>query len=154
MKLLLVTVGKVRTPYLKEGCDDYARRIRKLAPLEVMEVKPVKGSEPDNAINKEGAGIINALDAAGFKTVVLHDRGKTLTSKEFAKLLGDVESSGAHGVAFVIGGAWGLRGDVVEKAQYGISLGKMTMSHELARLVLLEQIYRAQTTLRGIPYPK
>jgi len=154
VKLLLVAVGKVRTPYLKEGCADYLRRIRKLAPVEVKEVKAAKGTKPDAAKQSEAAAILAALKSTVYKTVALSDRGKNMTSVEFTKMIEDIEKSGRIGMTFVIGGAWGLAEEVIDKADAHLSLGPMTMSHELARLVLVEQIYRAMATLRGVPYAK
>ena len=154
MKIILLAVGRVRVPYFREGCEDYLRRIRKLTPIEVREIKAVKGADAGSTRKAEGEKIAEALGSIAMKSVALHDRGKALTSEEFAKLVGNVESSGAKGLVFVMGGAYGLSREALEKADYLVSLGPMTMSHELARLALLEQIYRAQTALRGVPYPK
>lgn len=154
MKLLLLAVDKMRTPYLKEGCRDYLRRINKLTPVEVREIKPGKGDNPQKAIEAEQKKLLEAAEAPGYKKVALHPGGKSLTSAQFARLLKGMEDSGATGAAFIIGGAHGLGEKVAAGADYKITLGPMTLSHELARLVLLEQIYRAQTVLRGVPYAK
>jgi len=154
MKILVVAVGKVRASYLREGCEDYIRRIRKLTPIEVKEVKVGKGNDGESIKKSEDERIFSVLESVAFKTAVLNGRGETLSSERFARLLKELESSGSNGLSFVIGGAWGLGQKVLEKAAFRWSMGPMTMSHELARLVLFEQIYRAETTLRGIPYPK
>ena len=154
MKILMVAVGKVRTPYFRDGCEDYVRRARKLIPIEVREVKTGKGENIESIKNSEGKHILAALSNIAFKTAVLHDRGESLSSERFARWLKELESSGSKGLAFILGGAWGVGKNVLEKADFRWSLGPMTMSHELTRLVLLEQIYRAETTLRGVPYPK
>ncbi len=154
MKLLLVAVGKVRTPYLREGCNDYLRRIRKLTPIEIRELKAGKGTNPVAAKSAETERIIAAIGETGYKIAALSDGGEVSTSKKFAKLIEKVENSGSSGLAFIIGGAWGLSDEVIDKADFLLSMGPMTMSHELARLVLIEQIYRAEATLRGVPYPK
>jgi len=154
LKLLLLAVDKLRTPYLREGCRDYLRRISKLAPIEVREIKPGKGDNPQKAIEAEEKKLLQAADLPGYKKMALHDGGEPVTSAQFARLLRDTEESGATGAVFMIGGAHGLGENISARADYRIALGPMTLSHELARLVLLEQIYRAQTILRGVPYPK
>jgi len=155
VKLLVAAVGKVRKSYLREGCEDYFRRIRKMTPIDVKEVKPAGGNNPSTALKTEGKKIRTLLDGLnGWKIAAATDKGKTLTSNKFAELLGKVENGGATGMVIVVGGAWGLDEEVVARADYKIGFGPMTMSHELARLVLFEQIYRAQTILRGVPYSK
>jgi len=154
VKILVVAVGKVRKPYFREGCEDYIRRIQKLTSFEVREIKPGMGDDIGSAQNMEDERILAVLDSVTFKTAALHDRGERMSSEKFAKFLKEVETSGATGLAFVVGGANGLGKKVLERAEFRLSLGQMTMSHELARLALLEQIYRAQTILRGVPYPR
>lgn len=154
MKILVVAVGKLRKPYFRDGCEDYIRRIQRLSPFEVREIKPGKGDDIGSAQKSEDERILAVLDSVAFKTAALHDRGERVSSEKFARLLKEVEMSGATGLAFVVGGANGLGKKVLDQADSSLSLGTMTMSHELARLVLFEQIYRAQTILRGVPYPK
>ncbi len=154
MKLLLLAVDKLRTPYIKEGCRDYLGRINKLAPIEVKEIKPGRGDNPQKTVEDEEKKLLRAAGERGYRKLALHPEGKSLTSERFAQLLKDIEDGGATGAAFIIGGAHGLGGRVAAEADYTITMGPMTLSHELARLVLLEQIYRAQTILRGVPYAK
>lgn len=149
-----MVVGKVRTSYFREGCEDYLSRIRKLVPIETREIKPAKDCAPNETRKAEGLKIIEILDGTGWKSAALDDRGKTFDSESFARFIGKLENSGAGGMIFIVGGAYGLSEEVLQRCDYRVSLGPLTMSHELARLVLFEQIYRAQSILRGMPYPK
>ncbi len=134
MKLKLVTVGKI-PPHFKEAQDYYLKRIRN---LELVELK--KGKTPE----EEGKKILPKLK--GF-TVVLDEKGRELPSREFASLI-----SKHPNITFVIGGADGLSEEVKKKGDFLLSLSKMTLQHDVARIVLLEQIFRAQEILRGSPY--
>lgn len=136
MKLRLVAVGKI-APHLKEAQDYYLKRVRN---LEIVEVK--KGRNP----KEEGERILSKVK--GF-LVVLDERGKETTSREFASLI-----SKHSYTTFVVGGADGLDEEVKKKGNFLLSLSKMTLQHDVARIVLLEQIFRAQEILRGSPYHK
>ena len=134
MKLKIVAVGRI-APHFREAQDYYLKRVRN---LEVVEVK--KGKSP----KEEGERILSKLK--GF-TVVLDERGRELPSREFASLI-----SKHPNITFVIGGADGLSEEVKKRGNFLLSLSKMTLQHDVARIVLLEQIFRAQEILRGSPY--
>ena len=134
MKLRVVAVGRI-APHFKEAQEHYLKRVRG---LEVLEVKKGKTRE------EEGKKLLQR--AKGF-IVALDERGRELTSREFANL---VEKHPA--VTFLIGGADGLSEEVKEKADLLLSLSKLTLQHDVARIVLLEQLFRAQEINRGSPY--
>ncbi|MEO2082630.1 MAG: 23S rRNA (pseudouridine(1915)-N(3))-methyltransferase RlmH [Desulfurobacteriaceae bacterium] len=134
MKLRVVAVGKI-APHLSEAQNYYLKRVRG---LEVLEVKKGRSKE------EEGRKLLSR--AVGF-VVALDEMGKELNSREFASLL-----SKHSRVTFLVGGADGLSGEVKEKADLLLSLSKLTLQHDVARLVLLEQLFRAQEINRGSPY--
>ena len=138
--------------------DRYLGRIKHFYPIEVVEVAPERGrqSESDAAIirrRSESARLIAAIPPRGF-TVVLDERGQPMDSLKFAKWLERLTIDQPHGVNFVMGGDAGLDEAVKQRAQKLLSLSAMTLPHQLARVLLLEQIYRACTLMRNIPYHK
>ncbi len=136
MKIKVVAVGRIM-PQLKEVQDYYSRRVRD---LEVVEVKKAPSKE------KEGKFILKALDGFKGSRIALDERGVELSSIEFSKILD------RGNVAFVVGGADGLSKEVKDACDLLLSLSKMTLQHDIARVVLLEQIFRAVQILRGSPY--
>jgi len=136
----------------------YLGRIKHFYPIEVVEVAPERGrqSESDAAIirrRSESARLIAAIPPRGF-TVVLDERGQPMDSLKFAKWLERLTIDQPHGVNFVMGGDAGLDDAVKQRAQKLLTLSAMTLPHQLARVLLLEQIYRACTLMRNIPYHK
>lgn len=133
-----VVVGKLKSEWARSACEDYFKRIRRFAKPELREVSD---SDPE----REGAEILSGI---GQSTLVACDPGgKAWSSEELAELLG---REGA--VSFVIGGPEGLSAKVLARANHKIAFGRITLPHELARVVLLEQVYRGFTILRGHPY--
>src|SRR5215470_596337 len=135
-------LGKTRRAELRAALDDYVKRIGHHAPIELTEVR-------------DGAAAIKKLDADRAAFVVLLDAaGKSLDSAAFAKWLGDQRMRGAREIVFLCGDADGFPEDLRQRAQHTVSLSAMTFSHELARVMLAEQLYRAFAILSGSPYPK
>ncbi len=134
MKLKVVAVGKI-APHFKEAQELYLRKVRN---LEVVEVRKGKSKE------EEGERLLSK--AKGF-VVALDERGKELNSREFAQLV-----SAHSNLSFLIGGADGLSEEVKRRANFLLSLSKLTLQHDVARIVLLEQLFRAQEINRGSPY--
>jgi len=143
----LVAVGRVRDRSFAASCDDYAGRIGRYGPFEILEVKEARGEPPPRARAIEGERLLGRLPA-GCRTIVLDERGDTLTTRELSRLVDERDKD----LRFVIGGAWGLADAVKQRADRSIRLSSMTLPHELARVVLLEQLYRAWTILRREPY--
>ncbi len=147
MKLTVLASGKLREEYAKVGAALFVKRIRKFVPLDIEEVPEPRGAEP-SAIGRKLASRLRPED----RVCLLADSGRELTSEEFAS---DVESAvaGGHGrYVFVVGGPYGVGEALEKRADTKLSLGRITLPHELARIVLLEQIYRAITIMRRLPY--
>ncbi len=154
MKLLIIGVGKIRTGYLREGIEGYVTRIKRYHPLESLDIREEKqgGSHLlSSVLKKEGERILSKLEKSDF-AIVLHDEGGQTTSRGFADSIEKLLSSGKKRICFIIGGAYGLHPSVIERADTVLSLSKMIFPHEMARLVLTEQIYRAFTIIKGEPY--
>lgn len=155
MKLTLLTVGKLSADWLRRGADDYAVRIRRYLPLAIEELKEDKtgGKKPDSRLirQREGQTLLQRLPENAF-VVALDEHGKGMSSEELAAFLERHMLDGTGELALVIGGAYGLSDAVRQRAQRVLSLSAMTFTHQMARLLLLEQIYRALTILRNEPY--
>ena len=144
MKLKIAWIGKTKEPAITSLTDEYLKRISRYAQVEGVSVR-----DEADLIAKFGA----SAKAGAKSTLVLMDsRGKEFTSEQFAKFLGDYQDRNPLPMAIAIGGADGFSAEARSAAQGVISLGKMTLAHEVARVVLLEQVYRAFTILKGHPY--
>jgi 23S rRNA (pseudouridine1915-N3)-methyltransferase len=136
--------------------DRYLNRIKHFYSIEIKEIAPERGRQgTDDAsiMRAQSARLIEAIPASGY-TVVLDERGRSMDSLKFAKWLERLTMEQPHGVTFVLGGDVGLAEAVRERADLLLSLSAMTLPHQLARVLLLEQIYRACTLMRNIPYHK
>jgi 23S rRNA (pseudouridine1915-N3)-methyltransferase len=154
MKVMLVAVGRPRG-LLAEPIAEYERRASRYFQFQAVEVKeqPSRREDPGSVMAEEGKRLL-ARVPAGVEVVALHRSGRLWASDELALYLSELALRASPGVAFVIGGAFGLSDELLRRADHRLSLSAMTMPHELARLVLSEQIYRAGTILRGEPYHK
>jgi 23S rRNA (pseudouridine1915-N3)-methyltransferase len=142
VKIRLLMLGKTRRAEMRAVIDDYVKRIGRHAPIEITEVR-------------DGDAALKKLDADRAATAVLLDAlGKTLDSSAFAKWLGELRDRGARELILVCGDADGFPAALHERVPQKISLSPMTYSHELARAMLAEQLYRAFAILSGSPYPK
>lgn len=154
MKITFVAVGSVKKSSIAEASADYLKRIKRYAPVDIIEVKDEGASlkmPREDVLRKEGQRILSALGQGGY-TVVLADTGSSMTSAAFSKFIEGLMNQGRKNVSFVVGGAYGLHKDVFEAADLVLSLSAMTLPHDLARLFLYEQVYRAFTIMRGEPY--
>lgn len=159
MKIKVVTVGKLKEKYLKDGIAEYSKRISRFAKLEMIELAdektPDRASESENQkiLEIEGQRILSKVGDRDF-VIVLAIEGKTLSSEEFSKRLEEASIKGFSTLTFIIGGSLGLAQDVKKRANLAVSFGRLTLPHQLMRLVLVEQIYRAFTIQQGSPYHK
>lgn len=145
MHIAIVAVDKLREPYLREGCALYLERLRPFASVSVREVRTSATAADET---QEILRAVVADDAVW----VLDQRGRAMSSPDVAAALKRVEGSGRRRLAMVIGGARGLSEKVIERADLVWSLSHLTFLHEMARLIALEQLYRAIKINRGEPY--
>ena len=159
MKIKLVTVGKLKEKYLKDGIAEYAKRLKHFTKFELIELSdektPDKASYLENQqiLEKEGNRILSKITDKEF-VIALAIEGQQFPSEEFSKILSDITIRGISNITFVIGGSLGLANTVKKRANLLMSFGKLTLPHQLMRLVLVEQIYRAFMIQQGSPYHK
>ena len=160
MKVTVVAVGTVKEKYLQQGIDDYARRLRPYAAVEIVEVKEEKvperlsAAEAAQVLEREGVRLLQRLPAPSpsTKVIVLDLHGKQLSSEEVAARLADWAAYGAGHWYVVIGSSLGLSDRVRARADWLWSFSRLTFPHQLMRLLVLEQLYRAFKIQRGEPY--
>ena len=154
MKLIVAAVGRPRNAALAAAIEQYEERAAKYWPLEVREVReePARGSSSVSIVQEKEAERLTAR-VEGATVVACDEHGVAMTSSKFARFLQDARER-ARDLAFIIGGAYGLAETLRDRAQTRLALAPWTLPHELARLVLAEQLYRAGTIVRGEPYHK
>jgi 23S rRNA (pseudouridine1915-N3)-methyltransferase len=154
VRVVIAAVGKPRDRHLAAAIDDYETRAARYWPLDVVEVREAtgRGVSAEQAKEREGERLIERIPPAA-TVIVCDERGDRLTSTEFSSLLASAREA-ARDIAFIIGGAFGLSTPLRERASRSIQLAPWTLPHEMARLVLAEQLYRAGTIVRGEPYHK
>ncbi len=148
MKVKIVCLGKIKEKYLREGIEEYLKRIKRFSDVEIIELTDEKIPEnPSEAqksivISKEGDKILKAISKGDY-VISLCIEGKQLESREFAKKISDIITFDSSTITFVIGGSLGIDHRVKQISNLKLSFSKMTFPHQLMRLILLEQIYRA-----------
>jgi 23S rRNA (pseudouridine1915-N3)-methyltransferase len=154
MRLVVAVVGKARNQALGEAIRDYEKRAARYWPLDVHEVREERaaGISVDKVIEREGQRLADKLPDRA-QTVTCDIKGRAFNSTQFAEFLQSAREQDRD-LAFLIGGAFGLASDLTSRSSVKLSLAPWTLPHELARLVLVEQIYRAGTIVRGEPYHK
>ena len=155
MKIELLFLGKTKDSFLSEGIDEYYSRLTHYVSVSVKILKVKGKAQWNDAITKEQEGrlLLSHVPAGTFK-VVLDSRGRQFTSEEMAGLIDSWELQGTRQISFLIGGALGLSSEVVQGADLLFSLSRMTFTHDMTRLFLLEQLYRAFTIKAGEKYHK
>lgn len=155
MKLRLLCVGRLSAPWIRAGVEEYGGRIGRYLPFETVELREASGGGTKGDIrfgrDDEGGRILQRLPATAC-VVILDEGGKALTTEAWSAYLGERMLYGPDEVIMVIGGAYGLSDAVKARGDLTLSLSKFTFPHQLARLLLLEQTYRAMTILRNEPY--
>lgn len=157
MKLQVIAVGKLREAYFKAACDEYASRIRHFLPFEESEVVSAT-SESGNgtgkgALQTEADAIIKQIPQSS-KLIALDIQGKQFSSEKLSQYLQEEMLASTNRLTFVIGGAWGLAPALLDSVALRLSLSPMTFPHELARVLLYEQLYRALSIWKSLPYHK
>ena len=158
MQIRIVAVGRVREAFLRSGIEEYRKRLGPFAKVEIVEVReePIRDGDPaaerERVLRREGEAILKAL--APGHVIVTDIAGEMFSSEELARYIERLRVGGDSSVTFVIGGSLGVSCEVRERADLLLSFGPVTLPHQLFRLVLIEQIYRAFTILNGLPYHK
>ncbi len=154
----IISVGKIKEDYLKKGIDEYLKRLSKYTKVEVVELKdlPLKDNMSDNEIRKvldeEGKDILSKINNNEY--VISLDRlGKSMSSIEFSKKIESIYNSYPN-ITFIIGSSYGLSKEVLDKSHYLLSFSAFTFPHQLFKLILLEQIFRAYKILNNETYNK
>ena len=159
MKIKVIAVGKIKENYLKEGINEYLIRLSAYAKTEMVEVADSKvkdnpnKSDIDKVVNEEGERILSKIKSNDY-VINLDLNKKEFDSVEFSKFIDQKMVESGSSLTFVIGGSYGLSNKVKERGNYSISLSKMTFLHQMTRLILLEQIYRAFKILNNETYHK
>lgn len=156
MKITIVAVGKLKERFWVDACAEYLKRLQPYARVEVREVAdvdPARAGGVAAACEREGAAVLAALPDAAH-VVLMAIEGKQRSSVEFSQRLDALALGGTSDIAFVIGGSDGVSDAVRARANETLSFGRITLPHNLARVVLLEQVYRAFKISRGEPYHK
>ncbi|BDV41365.1 ribosomal RNA large subunit methyltransferase H [Geotalea uraniireducens] len=151
MKLRVLWVGKTQEEWLKRGIDEYAGRIRRYAPLELAEAREEKGAA-ELALRSRECERLERLLPKNSRLILLDERGSQLTSPELAAFIGRQRDNAVPELAFAVGGAYGFSDAFRARADKVIALSRLTLTHQMVRVVLLEQLYRAFTILNGEPY--
>ena len=154
MKIQLLLMGKTRFPFIKEGMDEYLKRLKRYSDFRIRELPDLRnaGSWPRSRIKQEeGKTIVKALSTKDY-VVLLDERGKEIGSLGFAEFIDRQLQDSKKSLVFVIGGAYGFSAEVYERGNMLLSLSKMTFSHQMIPLFFIEQLYRAYTIIRGTPY--
>ena len=155
MKLRFLWIGKTKSSAIKELVAEYLGRLRKFARVEVTELRGRKdaGNDLRKLIEKEGEAILSRIEPDPF-VVVLDERGRELDSSQMAGLIEKHGIAGTRQITFVIGGHAGVSSGVKKRADLLLALSRMTLTHEFARALLTEQVYRAYTIMHDLPYQK
>jgi 23S rRNA (pseudouridine1915-N3)-methyltransferase len=159
VNISIISVGKLKEKYLRQGIDEYIKRLSGYAKVEIIEVPDEKApenlseQEMEQVKQKEGERILAKISEDTY-VIALAIEGKMKSSEELAESLDKLATYGKSKIAFVIGGSLGLSKQVMQRANEALSFSKMTFPHQLMRLILLEQVYRAFRINRGEPYHK
>ena len=159
MNITILSVGKIKEKYLKDAIKEYDKRLSAYCKVKMIEVADEKApenlSEKDQiqVINKEGDRLLQKIKDSQY-VVALDLKGRQRTSEEFSKEVENLQIHGKSDVVFIIGGSMGLSTDVMKRANETISFSKMTFPHQLMKVILMEQIYRAYRIMKNEPYHK
>ncbi|TAN64361.1 23S rRNA (pseudouridine(1915)-N(3))-methyltransferase RlmH [bacterium] len=157
MKIIFISVGKAKKPYFKDAAEHYMKRIKSYCRFERVEVKEETynaGVPLQELLKKEAGRIIGAIGNGVF-SVALSENGKQMTSRALAGFIHEFMAGGRSGkkdIAFIVGGPYGLHASVLEVSDMALSLSAMTLPHDMAGVMLAEQVYRAFTIIKGEPY--
>ena len=159
LNITIIAVGKLKEQYLRDASAEYQKRLSTLCKLNIVEINPEKLSdnpsakEIENALNNEAKKIIEKIPK-GAKVYSMCIEGKQRTSEELSREIDNLALEGVSNIVFIIGGSFGLSDEVKKLSAFRLSMSKMTFPHQIARIMLLEQIYRATQISMGTKYHK
>ena len=156
MKIKIIALGKIKDKFLKDGINELRKRLTPYTTFEIVEIQPIEIKDTNlttKILDQEGEKILSLIKPTDY-VITMEIKGKQLTSEEFAQKFKDVTKEGLSEIVFVIGSSCGLSKNVSDRANFKLSLSKMTFLHQYARLLLTEQIYRAFKILNNETYHK
>ena len=151
MKIKIIALGKIKEKFLKDGIDEFLKRLTPYASVDIIELSPIEIRDENliqKALEQEGEKILANIKNDSF-VITMEILGKQLSSEDFAQKINEISMSGISELVFVIGSSCGLSPIVSNRANFKLSFSKMTFLHQFARLLLVEQIYRAFKILKG-----
>ena len=154
MKILLLAIGNTDKKFMKEGIDDYVKRLSFYVPFEMKVIPDIKNRSSlsiDLQKEKEGQLILNQISLGDY-VILLDEHGLEFSSVEFSKWIEKKMIAGMRQIVFVIGGPYGFSNTVYQRSDVKISMSKLTFSHQMVRLIFVEQVYRAMTIIKNEPY--
>ncbi len=156
MKIKIIALGKIKEKFLKDGIDEFLKRLSPYASIEIIELQPVEIKDENliqKALEQEGNKILENIKPNSY-VITLEILGKQLSSEGFAQKINEISISGISELVFIIGSSYGISPIVSQRADFKLSISKMTFLHQFARLLLVEQIYRAFKILKNETYHK
>lgn len=156
MNIKIIALGKIKEKFLKEGIDEFLKRLTPYASVEILELSPIEIKDENltqKVLDQEGEKILSHIKSQSF-VITLEIKGKMLSSEEFAQKIENLTNDGVSEIVFVIGSSCGISANVSARANFKMSMSKMTFLHQFARLILVEQIYRAFKIIKGETYHK
>ncbi len=156
MKIKIIALGKIKEKFLKDGIDEFLKRLTPYCPVEIIELNPIEIKDEnltEKVLDEEGEKILSFLKPQSY-VITMEIQGKQLSSEEFSDKLQALINDGISEIVFIIGSSCGISKKVSVRADFKMSMSKMTFLHQFARLILVEQIYRAFKIMRGETYHK
>jgi len=156
LRIKIIALGKIKEKYIKQGVDEFVKRLTPYVPFEICEINPVEIKDmnlKDKVLLQEGERILSEIKPTDY-VITLEISGRQFSSEEFASKINEITNEGTSELVFVIGSSCGLGKNISNRANLKMSMSKMTFLHEFARLILTEQIYRAFKILKGERYHK
>ena len=156
MKIKIIALGKIKEKFLKEGIDEFLKRLTPYASVTIQELTPIEIKDEnliDKILNDEGEKILANIKPQDY-VITMEIQGKQFSSEDFAEKINDLTNDGTQEIVFVIGSSCGIGKNISKRANLKMSMSKMTFLHQFARLILVEQIYRAFKIIKGETYHK
>lgn len=156
MKIKIIALGKIKEKFLKDGTDEFLKRLTPYSPIEIVELNPIEIKNENltaRALDEEAEKILSCIKPQTF-VVTMEISGKQFSSEEFSSKIEELINNGTSELAFIIGSSCGISPKVSARANLKMSMSKMTFLHQFARLILVEQIYRAFKIMRNETYHK